>query len=192
MHAEDLCAFFHFVIDSAKESRVPYDPERIIVIGHSCSAHIIACILLDSSDPRIVPSPRLLDAVKAVVLTEGIYDLDKLLETFPAYQEWFIEPAFGPPGEGGYRRFSAVEFPPRQRDGESEAAPPKTRWLLLHSKGDTLVDTPQTTAMYAHLKHLYPQNGVVELNTDDLEDEHDALLATDGYVEIVKKFVEGI
>ena len=126
----------------------------------------------DGSDT--VPCPQIIDSIKAVVLSEGLYDLSLLLQSFPKYRDWFIEPAFGP----DYSKFSIlnaklhhrVDFP----------------WLLIHSEGDTLVDVYQTTEMHNHLKSS--QAGVI-ISLFDVVGEHDAILETEEYINVVKKFL---
>lgn len=128
-----------------------------------------------------MPTLDVLHAVKGAVLSEGIYDLDILLARFPAYRQWFIEPAFGPP-DPDYARFSSLTYSLRD---EAQIS-----WLLLHSKGDTLVDMAQTEHMHAHLAALDPQR--VSLNVDDLVEEHNDTLRSKGYVQLVRQFAQKV
>lgn len=122
----------------------------------------------------MLPS-RILDSTRAVILSEGIYDLDSLLQSSPKYREWFIEPTFG---SDSYSKFSILNSRLRRSAGFS--------WLLIHSMGDSLVDALQTTEMHNHLKNL--QAGVT-ISLYDLVDEHDAILETEKYINLVKNFV---
>ncbi|KAF9483883.1 hypothetical protein BDN70DRAFT_873287 [Pholiota conissans] len=142
---------------------------------------MLCSILLESPEPELAPQPHILRAVKGVVLSEGIYDLDALLVRFPAYRQWFIEPAFGPPTPD-YKHFSALAFP--LREGSQIA------WLLLHSKGDTLVDTAQTENMHAHLAALDPQRA--SINMDDLVEDHDDTLRSEAYTLLVSQFAHKV
>ncbi|KAF8902047.1 hypothetical protein CPB84DRAFT_1776452 [Gymnopilus junonius] len=130
-----------------------------------------------SVTPSLTPAQALIDSVKGIILSEGIYDIDTLLASFPSYRDWFIQPTFGP--SESYAKFSVLGYPLR--------SPSNIYWLLLHSKGDTLVDLPQTEAMHNYLLHIYPER--VSINTDDLTDEHNAILRTDIYVKIVSNFI---
>ncbi len=158
-----------------------FDASKLVLIGHSCSAHMISSIVLNSDEPLLESPPHLLSAVKGVITSEGIFDIDDLLRSFPNYRDWFIEPTFGP--FESYNKFSVVGLPLRQHSLS-------LRWLLLHSKGDTLVDVGQTMAMYKYLTKLDSIH--VELDMDSLVDEHNDILRTDGYVEIIKKFVYSV
>ncbi|KDR81524.1 hypothetical protein GALMADRAFT_239528 [Galerina marginata CBS 339.88] len=177
MHAEDVLQFLVFVRKWHHES-CPFDPDRLILLGHSCSAHMLSSIFLNSDgvSPSLTPAQDLLASVKAIVVSEGIYDLDSLITRFPGYRDWFVQSAFGP--SESYPQFSVLRYPLRPSSAIS--------WLLLHSRGDSLVDIPQTEAMHTHLMEIHPQG--VSINIDELTDEHNDILRTDLYVKIVKEF----
>ncbi len=186
-HAQDILQLLTFLLSWSGPQGFqdpPYDPNRIYLIGHSCSAHMLACILLDSAEPALVPSAALLRAVRGVVLSEGIYDVDTLLKSFPTYRAWFIRDTFG--SLPTYDRYSVPRM--ALRDGEKHI-----RWMILHSKGDTLVDTLQSQAFYDHLQSLYNGGlqcgGHIVKNWDDLEDDHNAILRSGKYIQIVGDFI---
>ena len=57
-HAEDLLAFLEFARAWAgPDGDAAYDPARLYVVGHSCSAHMMASILLAPSDDAPVAFP---------------------------------------------------------------------------------------------------------------------------------------
>jgi hypothetical protein len=148
---------------------------------------MLACILLDSSEPALVPSAALLRAVRGVVLSEGIYDIDNLLESFPTYLDWFIRQTFG--SLPTYDRYSATRM--ALREGAKHIY-----WIILHSKGDTLVNMLQSQAIYGHLQLLHEgglQGGdQIVKNWDDLVDEHNAILQSEKYIQIVGDFISGV
>ncbi|KZV84415.1 alpha/beta-hydrolase [Exidia glandulosa HHB12029] len=141
-HARDVLRAFEFLRtwDQSAADRPPYyNAQAIFAIGHSCGAHILGTILLSPSQspsPQISPSQSLLRAVRGVVTTEGIFDIDLLLQSFPAYRAWFIETAFGP--RDNYRSVSVTHFAARST---------RIAWLLVHSTGDTLIDQVQSSAI---------------------------------------------
>ncbi|TFK54971.1 alpha/beta-hydrolase [Heliocybe sulcata] len=189
-HAEDILQFLHFIQTwRGPESTPIYDASRLYLLGHSCGAHILTSIFLDSSGvtASLTPSPTLSDAVRGIGLSEGIYDLNRLLQSYPGYREWFIESAFGKRDD--FSPFSTTALP--LRDGSLHM-----KWLVLHSKGDTLVDEVQASLMYEHLTSLYqardlPVDVHVAKNWDELHEEHNDLLRGDKYVELISKFVMG-
>ncbi|KIM49217.1 hypothetical protein M413DRAFT_60460, partial [Hebeloma cylindrosporum] len=140
-------------------------------------AHMLSSIFLDSDSvtPSLSPQPALLSAVRAIIMSEGIYDLDALLLRFPTYRDWFIEPAFGP--SQSYASFSVLKYPLRNHS---------ISWLILHSRGDSLVDLPQSTSMHTHLSELDPDRSFI--NTHDLVGEHNDILRSPVYVDLVKDF----
>jgi acetyl esterase/lipase len=201
-HAEDVLAFLSFIrawtgpdASSPSPSRaLSYDPSALVLLGHSCSAHMLACIVRDSSEatPSLTPPADLLGAVRAVVVSEGIYDLDLLLSSFPTYRAWFIENAFGPPDSASqYSKFDVTKY--RERAGGD-----KIRWYVLHSTGDTLVDFPQSEAMVSSFgvsetaDLLGGQEGRVKWDFSSLKEEHNDLLRGTTYVELVGSFVAGL
>jgi len=148
---------------------------------------MLACILLDSAEPALVPSAALLRAVRGVVFSEGIYDINTLLKSFPTYRDWFIREAFG--SLPTYNRYSTTRM--ALRDGTKHIC-----WMILHSKGDTLVDILQSQAIYNHLQSHYDGGlqggGQIAKSWDDLEDDHNAILQSGKYIQIVGEFISSI
>ncbi|EIN07467.1 alpha/beta-hydrolase [Punctularia strigosozonata HHB-11173 SS5] len=193
-HAEDTLAFLNFVHTWAgpnPDETKAYDPSRLVLIGHSCSAHMLSCIVRDSSGvtPTLTPSRALLTSIHAVVVSEGIYDLDLLLASFPDYRGWFVEAAFGPPP---YERFDVTKY--AEREGEREGG---IVWFVLHSTGDTLVDLVQSKAIVAGLGAsvtdiLEGQEGRIKWDFGSLKEEHNDLLRGNTYVQLVGSFVDSL
>ncbi|KAA1474917.1 alpha/beta-hydrolase [Dentipellis sp. KUC8613] len=186
-HAEDVLRFLAFLLawpGPTNHNGLQFDPSRLFLVGHSCSAHMLAAILLDTPDtPSVTPTPELLQAVKGAIFSEGIYDIDLLLKSFPDYRDWFIANAFG--DRPSYADVSVATLP--HREGGAHI-----RYLIIHSKGDTLVDQPQSEAMYGHLVHLDGADttqGRVVKNWGELEEDHNDILRGKEYVRIVGDFV---
>lgn len=221
-HAEDVLSALSFLLSwhgplppGEHRPKLPYDHSKLFLVGHSCGAHIISSIVLDSSKvtPSLTPhatstgvshTPHLLSAIQAVVLSEGIYDLDLLISSFPKYKDWFIAPSFGP--RESYTPYSVNKYPLRQYKDTTGHDGKHIRWLIIQSKGDTLIDIKQAKAMYQHLTNLLaevnvsdlveegsadkePQSLKVERNWENLEDDHDQVLLGEQYVEIVRDFI---
>ncbi|KAJ3726126.1 Alpha/Beta hydrolase protein [Lentinula raphanica] len=184
-HAEDILQLLVFLTTTSNIPRV-FDPSRIYLISHSCGAHMLASIVLDSSNvsPTLTPSSTILAAIQGIILSEGTYDIDRLLLDFPAYRSWFIVDAFE--DKPSYSAFNTTTLGLRTQTN--------TRWLIIHSKGDTLVNVAQSEAMLAHLQSLYRgrESQLVQGNIDELDEEHDALLTTSIYLRIVAGFIKGV
>ncbi|KAK7055002.1 hypothetical protein VNI00_003465 [Paramarasmius palmivorus] len=179
-HAEDILMLLDFLLSSWETSNALYDRSRIYLIGHSCSAHMLASIILDSSrvSPSLTPADKILAAVRGVILSEGIYDLEALVSRFPDYDGWFIEPAFG--SSHPYTDLSVSHLALRT-EGE-------IRWFIIHSKGDMLVDMGQSESMASHLKAIAGAERVTE-SIGKLDDEHDDILRNEEYIRMVARFV---
>ncbi|KAJ7774743.1 Alpha/Beta hydrolase protein [Mycena metata] len=184
-HTEDILHFLEFL--TTWEGTLNTTGRGMYLVGHSAGAHILASIFLDSSaiSPSLTPSPAVLRATRGIVLVEGIYDIDLLLARFPAYRDWFIAAAFD--DRQSYADASTTKLP-LWKDESFQA-----RWLVVHSTGDTLVDSPQSEGMYEHLRALYggAANTQVARTFDQLDMEHDDVLDAPLFIEIVRAFVEG-
>lgn len=136
-----------------------------------------------SPTPSLVPSAALLSSVRGVIMSEGIYDIDRLLVSFPTYKEWFIASTFGDAESYGAFNTTAYEL---RKGGE------RIRWLVLHSTGDTLVDVVQSQSMIARLQSFHPDtSGSQDLIESCLvmTQEHNDVLLEDKYHEVVSSFI---
>ncbi|KAI0375031.1 alpha/beta-hydrolase [Pilatotrama ljubarskyi] len=190
-HAHDVLRCLHFLSTWPGPPSLPHPaapPSQLYLLGHSCSAHILASIFLASPFPQLTPSRQLLAATRGILLSEGIYDIDALLRSFPNYKSWFIANAFG--HHDAYPHVNVASYP--LRTGAEHV-----RWLIIHSKGDLLVDQLQSEIMYAHLANLArgaPSSGplqMVEKNFDELKENHNDLLRGTVYPRIIADFVTG-
>ena len=174
-HAQDILRMLEFILHWTPHANARVS-RQLMLIGHSCSAHMLSSIFLDSGEATLKPTDELLKAVKGIVMSEGIYDLDNLLAAFPKYREWFIEPAFGP--ATSYQAFSTLGYPPWPASAIT--------WLVLHSKGDSLIDLQQSEKMYQHLLNIQPYD--VDADFASLIEEHDDVLRGTEYVKVIKDF----
>ncbi|KAJ7470671.1 Alpha/Beta hydrolase protein [Mycena latifolia] len=186
-HAEDILACLVFLTAWEGVPNV-FDPagRSMCVIGHSAGAHILASIFLDSSaaSPTLTPPPPVLQAVRGIAVSEGIYDLDLLIARFPDYREMFIAAAFG--DRPSYADVSTTHMPLHENSTLS--------WLVIHSKGDTLVDMSQSDAMYAHLRALYgpAADTHVARNVDQIDVDHDDVLFSPLFIDMIHAFANGL
>lgn len=136
-----------------------------------------SAIFCDSSEitPSLTPEPTLVSSVQGIVFTEGIYDLDLLLQSFPGYKSWFIDDAFG--DRADYAHYSITHYSPRDT---------RTRWLIIHSKGDTLIDPTQSHVAIAHIG----KTCTVTSNMGDFNVEHDDILREESYIQLVADFIK--
>ncbi|KAF8557251.1 alpha/beta-hydrolase [Imleria badia] len=183
-HAEDLLRFLEFVLswDEENGGRLPRRLSKLFLVGHSCSAHMLCTVFLRTpGEPESVcPSDELVQSTAAIIMSEGIYDIDLLLSSFPGYRTWFIENTFG--RKDSYEDVSAMEatIDPRAQH---------ICWFVIHSKGDTLVDELQSQGMYDFLRE---KRCLVSRSFDDLEDEHNNTLKSPKYVEIIDRYIKGV
>ncbi|KDQ18110.1 hypothetical protein BOTBODRAFT_29431 [Botryobasidium botryosum FD-172 SS1] len=185
-HAADILTALEYFV-----SAHPHDvatrpwkiaPSCLVLVGHSCGAHILTSLFLRDphSDERISPSPALVSRVSGIVAVDGIYDIDLLLQTFPSYID-FIQGAFG--SRQSYASVSTTTF---------DILAPAIKWLVVHSPGDDLVDVAQAEAISRTLSTLYLRHGKPENVESDyitVTAGHDALLDSDAFISLVVDFV---
>lgn len=115
-----------------------FDASRIYVGGHSAGAHIGALL---ASQPSLFAAVGAQPAmVRGYVGIEGIYDVPSLSRRFPSYRAEFLQAAFGH-DEVAWKAASPTHLP----------MAPGTRWLLIHSSQDELVDAEQSRHFHASL-----------------------------------------
>lgn len=131
-HAADVARAIYWLRASAK--RYGYDPKRVFVVGHSAGGHIAGML---ATDAKMLALSR----PAGFVGLEGIYDVPALADRWPTYPGWFLNGAFGS------NRSLWPSASPTRRKVLSRAP-----WLLVHSKGDELVDMGQTDGFAAHLR----------------------------------------
>lgn len=160
------------------------------LVGHSCGAHIVSAILMEARVPGAGPTRPLPETVRSNIQTatiaEGIYDLDLLLVMFPKYQ-CFVEAAFGErevQPRSSLTKFSVTQFALPENS--------MTRWFVVHSTGDTLIDVNQAEAMISHLEashsHKAPTAHVFQ-DISTLSADHDDVLQTKEFAWLVAEFV---
>ncbi|KAG2756001.1 alpha/beta-hydrolase [Suillus brevipes Sb2] len=179
-HTKDVLRFLEFVITWGGPCGTSvYNPNKLCLIGHSCGAHMLSSIFLEPTQPddTLRPSAELLKSTNAIIMSEGIYDIDLLLSSFPTYRAWFIEASFG--RRSTYRDVSVTKT-------ISRAEYHHLHWLIVHSKGDTLVDEAQSEAMYQHLLRNVPH---ITKNFGELVEEHDDILKGVEFVKLVGQYI---
>lgn len=128
----------------------------------------------------VCPSDELVQSIAAIIMSEGIYDIDLLLSSFPAYRSWFIENTFGKRDS-----FEDVSVIKATIDPKGQ----HIRWFIVHSKGDTLIDEHQSEAMYDSLRQ---RPCLVSKSFDDLDDEHNDILNSSKYIVMIDNYISGV
>lgn len=131
-HAQDAADALAWLYSHAQKFQ--FNPEKIFLVGHSAGGHIAATI---ATDPKLTEKSH----VTGFVGLEGIYDIPNLAKRWPTYPNWFLNRAFGT----DQTKWAAAS-PTRSK------VVGKTPWLLVHSKGDELVDMGQMDGFAAHLE----------------------------------------
>ncbi|KAG8748714.1 Kynurenine formamidase [Ceratobasidium sp. 414] len=184
-HALDVLAALSFIKQhGATKLEIPQSSlNNIYLVGHSCGAHIITSLVLDAPPGpySITTPPDILASIKGVFLSGGIYDIDLLLIKYPAYSG-FIQNAFGQ--HGSYKDVSPAHY---QLRGDC-----LIYWLVVHSKGDQLVNEEQAESLWEHLWELYDRRAhqYVEADWERLTLGHHEVLKEVEYAAMVAQFVQ--
>jgi kynurenine formamidase len=136
----DGAAAFHWLRGNGKKYN--YDSDCIVVGGHSAGGHMTGLLLLDPTYLGAVGEKA--SNVAGAIGIEGIYDIPGLVKKWPEYRGDFIERAFG--SDVGW-----VGASPQNHMGSNKEKT-KSRWLIIHSPKDELVDLPQSDNFVKALK----------------------------------------
>ncbi|KAF9246193.1 alpha/beta-hydrolase [Melanogaster broomeanus] len=179
-HAKDLLRFLEFI--RSGRQRALADVDRADCFSSATAAQHICCAPSSLRTPgeTLRPSDELVQSTTAIIMSEGIYDIDLLLSSFPTYRTWFIEAAFGK--RDSFEDVSVLKAPFDPKGDHIQ-------WLIIHSQGDTLVDERQSSAMYDYLSE---SSRPVTKTFDELGDEHNDILQGTQYVEIINKYIKGL
>ncbi|SCV72589.1 BQ2448_4126 [Microbotryum intermedium] len=172
-----------------------WDRERLIVLGHSAGAFMIAEVLLSppstisSSSSPFVVAPSLRRAIKGAIFLAGIYDLPELIQEYPDYIG-FVGMAFGQdPQVWANESPTNWEAPSEQRGGLT------TKMLVLHSKQDELLSTAQPCLWIKALKRMGVEQGKhLDVDYETITGGHDdALMKSDSaLLRRVKEWIDGL
>lgn len=103
----------------ANATRLGYDPDRILLFGHSAGAHIAAML---ASDPRLLEAD--FAAIRGVILLDGAgYDVPQQMQGARFLRQRIYEPAFGS-DPARQRALSPITY---------AAAPNVPDWLIVYS-----------------------------------------------------------
>ncbi|RUO95581.1 Alpha/Beta hydrolase protein, partial [Jimgerdemannia flammicorona] len=183
-HVQDTAAAVAFLSQHAEQYN--YRSDRIYLCGHSSAAHIVSLLalapehLIHEAAAATQGSPDLLSHIRGIICVEGIYDIPRLLTTWPDYRD-FIEQAFG-----SDPTCYEVSSPQYHRPPNVGSVPP---FLIVHSLEDELVDLPQSQEFFNHLVAIGVQS--VDLDTS-LQGTHFEMLHTQEFAETVAKFMRNL
>ncbi|KAJ3086404.1 Kynurenine formamidase [Quaeritorhiza haematococci] len=166
------------------ESHFGYLPTHIYLCGHSAGGQLSGLLVLEPKWLEEVGGPELYQSVVGVIGVEGIYNIPKLIKTWPAYID-FIEGAFGKEEEGLWKDASPQY---KSLSAKGRVLP---SYLVIHSLEDELVDLPQAEEYVQHLKGMEPTRSglAVALNTE-CKGKHFEMLREKGFFDAVFAFVK--
>lgn len=132
--------------------------------------------------PTLEPSKALLRATQGIIFSEGIYDIDLLIASFPNYKSWFLANTFSE--HDSYAPFNTTAYTLRPEAKH-------VHWLIMHSHSDTLVDICQSKKFYKHLTAMVEDPDEQVKWDESLEEDHDEVLEMEEYAKVVAGFVLG-
>ncbi|KAG8986526.1 Kynurenine formamidase [Tulasnella sp. 427] len=189
-HATDILRALEWLLsqslneDQGADAPTHQPKSSLWLVGHSCGAHILSSIFLrapeGSPSSSLAPSPTLLKSVQGIILTEGIYDIDILLRLHPDYRD-FIEGAFE--AREFYADVSTSNFAPYEKSSH-------IHWLVVQSKGDSLINEEDSQVMYDALVKLYPEANTVSKDFTTMTQDHFEMLQTEAFRDLVLRFAQ--
>ena len=157
-HQEDIISAINFLQST-------YCMKEFVLVGHSAGG----CLAFQCGH---------LEGCRGVIGVEGIYDLEELVNEYPAYLG-FVAEAFGE-DKTVWRKASPINL--------VEKLPTSLRVLLVQSTEDELLSTRQTKLMFPILEKA----GVRLQKTTWIKGSHDEAIRTEEFCNIVKRFVAKI
>ncbi|SGY68012.1 BQ5605_C004g02838 [Microbotryum silenes-dioicae] len=156
-----------------------WDRQRLILLGHSAGAFMIAEVLLsppssmpsDSSSESFVVDPSLRRAIKGAIFLDGIYDIPDLIREYPDYVD-FVEMAFGKDPQ-----VWAKESPAKWEIPSEQLGALRAKLLVLHSAQDELLNLVQPRLFVQALEKLGIEQGKqLEVDYETITGGHDEAL----------------
>jgi acetyl esterase/lipase len=175
-HVKDASMAYAWLVGQA--GRFGYDPTKIFVSGHSAGAHNAGMMATGTflQDAGVVAAHM----PAGFIGLEGIYDVPALNKRFPSYKNWFLAKAFG--DETKWAAGSPTLRPVTL----------KTRWLIIQSTQDPLVDVPQAEGFAAHLKKAgVPVELWIKANGNHDEATYRLRDSKNGAEIAIRKFMDG-
>ncbi|BFZ56167.1 hypothetical protein PYCC9005_003209 [Savitreella phatthalungensis] len=121
-HMEDVATALSFL-------HTNYDMDKCILVGHSCGATL-----------AIQVYPKLRRHIYGLVLLNGIYDLEALVDEYPEYNG-FVEAAFGPLDRTDWSKPSPTSI---VRNLDAPVRHIREQFLVCHSQMDELLSMQQS------------------------------------------------
>lgn len=193
-HVNDVATALAFLYTRGLD-RGDYNPESMFLVGHSAGGQITGLLAL-RPDTYLEPAefaaklPRgtLHGSIKGVIGVEGIYDVDKLLKTWPSYRDFVIQ-GFGQNPDALIKGSPQGQQVP---SGKYDAPFLLPYYAVIHSNQDDLVDPPQANDYVAHLQAVAgtDKKDRVAVEFGDWG-SHDDMLQTPQFTRTVATFLDG-
>ncbi|OZJ05255.1 hypothetical protein BZG36_02320 [Bifiguratus adelaidae] len=173
-HINDCSAAIKYLVSAS--TRYGFRSDAIYLVGHSAGGQLGGLLVFDESFLKEVRH-----SIKGVVGVEGIYDIPRLLETWPNYIG-FIKQGFGDDA-AVYQKASPQYASPHRPDGRIRLP----SYLIVHSPEDELVDMEQSNRYFEHVREA-GAGPVVELDIS-MKGTHFDMLQTEPFSTRIVKFV---
>lgn len=169
--------------------------DKVVMIGHSCGAHILSHLVFglptsdkDPSSATLRPAlASLMRKTKGLAFLDGIYNVVALATEYPSYR-FFIDAAFG--DDPTSRWTGADVFNP---DDATAPPPPKElqgigKIIIAHATADELLTPAQGLLFLAHLRNIGLAD-VTEWDEETLKGTHDGCLHERGVGELLYRLL---
>ncbi|CAO3567695.1 unnamed protein product [Mortierella alpina] len=188
-HVQDVARALGYLYAQAKKHG-GYNPDHMYLVGHSAGGQITGLLALRPDlylEPVEVelglPEGSLHKAIRGVVGVEGIYNVDKLLKTWPSYRDFVIQ-GFG------LDPAALIQGSPDGQPWPANANDALPRYAVIHSNQDELVDPAQANDYHAYLQSIAGtlQRDWVAIEFGDWG-SHDDMLQTTQFTKTITKYI---
>jgi acetyl esterase/lipase len=169
--------------------------DRIVMVGHSCGAHILSHLVFglptsdnDASGAALRPAlASLMRKTTGLAFLDGIYNVAALATEYPSYR-FFIDAAFG--NDPISKWTGADVFGP-----DDATTPPSLteiegvkKIIIAHATADELLTPTQGKLFLAHLRRI-GLGEVAEWDEETLKGTHDGCLHERGIGELLYRLL---
>jgi acetyl esterase/lipase len=164
-HTFDVSEGLKFLFCETKKLNLP---DKAVLIGHSCGAHISGLILFQSGwiDENVK------NWIIGYIGIQGIYSLDALLKSHPTYDSWFLSYAFPDKNWDQLDLYNNLSYF-------------SVKALVIYSLEDELVNFNHSEMFYQALLGV----GIDSEICKDISDSHDGILKNDLLFEKIHRFL---
>ncbi|KAF9950141.1 Kynurenine formamidase [Mortierella alpina] len=188
-HVQDVARALGYLHVHAKDHG-GYNPDHVYLVGHSAGGQMTGLLALrpdlylEPVEAELgLPKNSLHKAIRGIIGVEGIYNVDKLLKTWPSYRDFVVQ-GFGE------ERAALVHGSPDGQPVPFSTTFELPWYAVIHSNQDELVDPAQAKEYHMYLQSVagISKQGRVAIEFGDWG-SHDDMLQTAQFTKTITHYI---